>query len=125
MTLTTQQLDKATDLGKDAGYASGSWVFDGNTSRETLEQAQRWNEDGDPEFYDHFGARSLFSGEYAGDYTEHDLAADCELEDADEDGSGYSAQYRADLDDLMDRYEEAFLDAHMDEVERVISEHLS
>lgn len=36
------------DLGYRAGEAAGSWVIDGNTSRETCERILRGIEEGDP-----------------------------------------------------------------------------
>ncbi len=51
--------------GYDAGLAAGSWVIDGNTSRETAEWILQGVEDGDPEVYDL--APSPLSGEHGGE----------------------------------------------------------
>ena len=49
--------------GYEAGRAAGSWVIDGNTSRETCERILQGYEDGDPEIMDM--QPSPLSGEWA------------------------------------------------------------
>jgi hypothetical protein len=68
--------------GYDAGTATGSWVFDGNSTAETVKSVLQGFEDGDPEVMDMCPAP--LSGEWAGesmvellgdDYTDDDAEA--------------------------------------------------
>lgn len=57
------------------GKAAASWVFDGNTNRETYAHVLKGIEDGDPEVMDSIRTPSL-SGEFADDYSEAQLMSD-------------------------------------------------
>lgn len=57
------------------GIAAASWVFDGNTTRETYERFLNGIESGDPEILDSVREPSL-SGEYGDDYSEDDLMSE-------------------------------------------------
>jgi hypothetical protein len=57
------------------GKAAASWVFDGNTTRETYARMLKGIDDGDPEVMDSVRTPSL-SGEYGDDYSEDDLMSD-------------------------------------------------
>jgi hypothetical protein len=72
-------LARATELGTDAGRAAASWVFDGNTSRETYARVLAGIDDGDPAVMDAYREPSL-SGEFADDYSEAGLAWDLGIE---------------------------------------------
>lgn len=64
----------AYELGYAMGLAAATWVFDGNTSRETYERVLKGIEDGDPEIYDAYRLPDL-SGEDADGMTPVGLAA--------------------------------------------------
>jgi hypothetical protein len=49
------------------GHAAASWVFDGNTTRETYAAFLSGYNDGDPKIMDHYQPRSWLSGEWAGE----------------------------------------------------------
>ena len=68
----------ASRLGRDAGTAAASWVFDGNTPEQAHLRVLRGTEDGDPQVLDAWQPPAL-SG--CGDYTEAGLAADLGLAD--------------------------------------------
>lgn len=87
---------KAVELGRAAGKAQASWVFDGNTSRETYAWFLKGIGELDSKVMDSVREPSL-SGEFAGDYTEADLWDDLGLEvpgpDDPEDYSEYADAY--------------------------------
>ena len=50
---------RAYDLGYGAGVSAASWVFDGNTTRETYAWFLKGIEEGDPQVYDSVASPSL------------------------------------------------------------------
>lgn len=101
-------MDNAREIGTDHGRTAASWVFDGNTDRETYETFRRGMEDGDPEILDRIPAADL-SGQWAEGYTVADLMADCCGGNTD------------DPDEIIAAYEDAFTAAATAEVERMIA----
>lgn len=97
-------------IGERNGKNAASWVFDGNTSIETYQTVLSGINEGDPQVYDMF-REPTFSGEYADDYSIHDLA--------DEVGINYNATLTDDMDKLGDEYLDAARTAFWDEIERV------
>jgi hypothetical protein len=71
---------KAEELGRDAGKAAASWVFDGNTPREEYQRVLRGIEEGDPAVLDATEPPAI--GPAAG-YDPGDLARDLSIEPAD------------------------------------------
>lgn len=59
---------RAAKIGRNAGVAAASWVFDGNTTQETYKSFLAAIEGGDPLILDSVRTPDL-SGEFAGDYT--------------------------------------------------------
>lgn len=104
---------RARRIGREHGRNAATWVFDGNTSRETYERFARWIADGDPELWDHM-PRDGMSGEWADSYGRRELAKDLEV-----------PPQRDGLDEWCDAYSEAFGFAAMREVERAVLEALS
>lgn len=102
--------DDAAKIGREHGKSAASWVFDGNTTAETYRWYVRGIDEGDPEVLDSLREPSL-SGEFAGDYSEQDLARDLELDDDE-------------LDDAANAYNEAASEAFWHEVERAARYHL-
>jgi hypothetical protein len=74
----SQVWETAQKNGRDAA----SWIFDGNTTRETYERFQKGIDEGDPEVLDSVRTPSL-SGEYSDDYSEEQLMEDCGYVDHD------------------------------------------
>ena len=68
----------AEDLGRDAGKAAASWMFDGNTTERAYRRVLHGIEEGDPQVLDAWQPPAPSDGE---DYTEADLAADLGLAD--------------------------------------------
>lgn len=104
-------IDNAREIGTDHGRNAASWVFDGNTDRETYVAFRRGIDDGDPEVLDFIPTADL-SGQWAEGYTVADLMADCCGGNTD------------DPDKIIAAYEEAFVAAATAEVERMISAQL-
>lgn len=94
-------------MGQDAGEGAASWLFDGNTSRETYVKVLKGIEDGDPEVMDMLPNPNL-SGEWAGDPTPKSI-----LEELGTDEDDPAA------DDLLLAWEEAASQAVVDEATRV------
>ncbi len=92
---------KAYKAGYEHGSNAGSWVIDGNTSRDSATRILKGIEDGDPEIMDM--QPSPLSGEWAGESI-----------------SELSAQYGVDLsdDDKASDFEQGFSDGYWNEVER-------
>lgn len=100
---------RAAELGRDAGKAAASWVFDGNTSEETYQRVLRGIEEGDPAVLDATEPPALGPG--AG-YDPGDLARDLGIEPGD----------RA-LPRAVSAYADAFTDAFWQETERAARDH--
>jgi hypothetical protein len=71
----------AEDLGRDAGKAAASWMFDGNTPEDTYRAVLCGIEDGDPAILDAYPSPDLSAD---GGYTEADLARDLGLDGEDQ-----------------------------------------
>lgn len=63
------------EVAQRNGKAAASWVFDGNTTRETYAACIKMLDEGDPALYD-FARTPSLSGEFAGEYSEDDLMSD-------------------------------------------------
>lgn len=110
-------VEEARELGAEHGKAAGSWVFDGNTDEATLRECLRMDEEGDPEFDDHWGSLDPLSGEWADGLTPETLfdELDIEREGCEESLSEWVRE------EIETAYEEGFRDAHRDEVLRSAS----
>lgn len=97
----------AAALGRDAGLASASWVFDGNTDESTYRAVLAGIEDGDPMVLDSFNWPNL-SGEWVGDPTPQSLMSEL----------GADGLTPEEEDDLCRIWEESASDAFIGEVER-------
>ena len=110
---TESQLDslmaQAERIGADHGRSAGTWVVDGNTSDETKGRILRGIQDGDPEIMDGIRCAPL-SGEYAGDYTIGDLAADLDLDDEE-----WEPELQTEIEDA---YVNAYVSAFWAQVEK-------
>src|ERR1019366_10814787 len=107
-----QTIDQASKIGAEHGRNAASWVFDGNTSDETYRRVLAGIGDGDPRIMDSYRTPDL-SGEYAGDYTDSDLAADLGI-----------SQGSDEMDDAATAYNDAASEGFWSEVERVAREHV-
>ena len=101
----------AEDLGRDAGKAAASWVFDGNTPEDTYRNVLRGIEDGDPAILGAHPAPGLSAD---GGYTEADLARDLGLDDEDQL-----------FPDAVTAYLDAAAETFWHETERLAREHLA
>jgi hypothetical protein len=106
---------QARARGAEDGKAAGSWVFDGNTDEVAYRNAMVWNDEGDPLFEEYFGAPNPLSGEHADGLTVSQLI----------DELGYTELTPEEVDEVAASYEEAFFDAHREEVLRVALEQSS
>jgi hypothetical protein len=95
----------ARTLGKERGHAAATWVFDGNTPRETYEWVLKGYEDGDPEVLDMEPAP--LSGEWADSPTPSSLVKELDLAETE------------DEETILREYEEAYSVAFWHEVIRV------
>ena len=102
---------RAAELGRDAGHAAATWVFDGNTPEESYRRVLRGVEDGDPAGLDAIEPPAI--GPAAG-YDQDDLACDLGLEPGD------PALPRA-----TSAYADAFTGSFWTEVERAARENTS
>ena len=100
---------KAEELGRDAGKAAASQVFDGSTPDEAYQRVLRGIEDGDPAVLDPVEPPAI--GPAAG-YTEDDLARDLGIDPRD----------RA-LPRAVSAYEDAFTGSFWQETERAARDH--
>lgn len=107
--MSGQGIDNAREIGTDHGRNAASWVFDGNTDRETYVRFRWGIESGDPEILDSIVPAADLSGQWAEGYTVADLMADCCGGNTD------------DPDEIIATYEDAFHAAALAEVERMIS----
>jgi len=100
----------AGKLGRDAGKAAASWIFDGSTPEGTYRRVLRGIEDGDPLIMDAYQAPGLSA---ATGYTETGLADDLGLDAGDEALAGAVTAY-------LDTAAESF----WHEAERIARAHL-
>jgi hypothetical protein len=105
-----EALELARKIGSEHGQATGTWVFDGNTTRATYEWAARGIDDGDPAVLNVIGqdGPSLY-GRNA-EFTARDLC--------DKIGVDYDLTETAEVDQIADAYEQEAGDAFWAEVER-------
>jgi hypothetical protein len=101
----------AGNLGRDAGRAAASWIFDGNTPEDTYRAVLRGIDDGDPAILDAYPPPGLSAG--AG-YAEADLACDLSLDHEDELPP-----------DAVTAYLDAAGESFWHETERLAREHLT
>jgi hypothetical protein len=99
---------KAEELGRDAGKAAASWVFDGNTP-DAYQRVLRGIDDGDPAVLDAIEPSAIGS---AAGYDQEDLARDLGIEPGD----------RA-LPRAVSAYGDAFTDSFWQETERTARLH--
>lgn len=76
---------KAHALGKEAGVAAGSWVFDGRNSTEDYARIGKGIEDGDPEILDALPQPDL-SGEWADGPTVRSIMSELGVDGTDHPG---------------------------------------
>ena len=69
-------INKARNLGRDAGEAAGSWAADGSTDAEYALRTIQQLEDGDPEAWGYLPEIPNLSGEWADSPTPRSLADD-------------------------------------------------
>ena len=100
---------RAAELGRDAGRAAATWVFDGNTPEDAYRRVLRGIDEGDPAILDAIEPPAI--GPAAG-YDQDDLARDLGIEPGD----------RA-LPRATSAYADAFTDSFWHEVERTAREH--
>jgi hypothetical protein len=104
--------EKAASIGAEHGYNAATWVFDGNTTRETYAAVLKGIEEGDPMVLDNCEAPSLAFTPHAEDgYTESDLAYDLGVDISDPSSA-------PEFDAAGDAYRQASSQAFWDEVER-------
>jgi hypothetical protein len=102
---------EAASLGRDAGKAAASWMFDGNTPEDAYRAVLRGIDDGDPAILDAHPVPGLSAG---GGYSEADLARDLGLDSEDQLPPGAATAYLAAADQTF-----------WDETERLAREHLA
>jgi hypothetical protein len=95
---------------QENGKAAASWVFDGNTDKDTYRKVLQGIDDGDPEVMD-----GLYPGSLRGGYTDRDILADAKWVPHD----GTSLR-----DELIEQYDREIVDAFWNEVERQAVEQL-
>lgn len=102
------------DVGREHGAALGSWVIDGNTSRDAAQAIVNGLQMGDPTVYDQLP--QLQMGEWADDPTENDIVSD----------AVYRAKLKVDpnglapeeMDELINEYQDGWVEGRDGEVER-------
>ena len=102
---------EAVSLGRDAGKAAASWMFDGNTPEDAYRAVLRGIDDGDPAILDAHPAPGLSAD---GGYSGADLARDLGLDGEDQLPPGAVTAYLAAADQTF-----------WDETERIAREHLA
>ena len=98
-------------LGRDAGKAAASWMFDGNTPEDAYRAVLRGTGDGDPAIP---GAHPVPGLSVGGGYSQADLARDLGLDGEDQLPPDAVTAYLAAADQ-----------AFWDETERLAREHLA
>jgi hypothetical protein len=111
MTDFTTYRDTAIELGTEHGRGAGTWILDGNSSRETAQRLVAQCDDGDPAFWDNY--RSPLSGEWADDWTPDTLMREI----------GWTTGTPEDWDEIVTAYEVAHGTAWAEEVERLARFH--
>jgi len=101
----------AASLGRGAGKAAASWMFNGNTPEDAYRAVLRGIDDGDPAILDAHPAPGLSAG---GGYSGADLARDLGLDGEDQLPPGAVTAY-------LDAADQTF----WDETERLAREHLA
>jgi hypothetical protein len=101
----------AASLGRDAGKAAASWMFDGNTPEDAYLAVLRGIDDGDPAILDAHPVPGLSAG---GGYSQADLARHLGLDDEDQLPPGAVTAY-------LDAADQTF----WDETERLARDHLA
>lgn len=112
---------RAFGLGVEHGTNAGSWVFDGNTSDETIRRVLQGYEDGDPEIMEM--CPNPLSGEWAGDPTPADILREVGLDPGDD--TARDVEMDNIEDDVLTAYEMAFQDGFWDEVIRTANARIS
>lgn len=102
----TDLMNDAYTLGEQHGRAAGSWVIDGNTTRETAQAVLSGYEDGDPLVMDM--QPSPLSGEWADSMTPQRLMVEMGLDPS----TTYPPESGMHEDDICDAYEQGFSDAY-------------
>jgi hypothetical protein len=115
----TQYENEAREMGRRAGIAAASWVFDGNTSPFQVERMVKWMDDGDPQYEQYLPARPNLSGEWADDPTPGTLAY--EITGLDSDYPGFDQI----VDAIADAWEAGVDETFEVECERILREALS
>ena len=108
--LATAEESEAFELGKQAGHAAGSWVFDGNTSEAEYRRVLDGYEAGDPEIMDL--EPSPLSGEWADSWTPRSLGDELGVIDTED------RDYELRIEAISDAYEQGFSESFWDEVTR-------
>lgn len=110
----TQYERDAYARGVEAAKAAASWIIDGNTPREHIEQLARWGDDGDPRLDDHLPNRPNLSGEWADAPTPASLAVEIL-------GTGPdTAEREEQVDAICDAFEQGVDDTFTQECERIV-----
>jgi hypothetical protein len=108
MTDFTQYEEAARELGTEHGRAAGSWILDGNSSRESAQRLLDMIEDGDPELWDSYA--SPLSGEWADGRTPDDILSEIDYPET---------RTPEEYDDIIRAYEDAHSSAWESEVNRL------
>lgn len=106
---------RAAEIGRAHGTNAASWVFSGNTPRQTYERWRKGIDEGDPEIMD-----AIPSPDFSSQWVDGDIVRRLLTE--------VTTRAIGDLssmkDELVTAYEQAFAEAAQAEIERTISEQL-
>jgi hypothetical protein len=102
-------IEEAEGIGRDHGKSAASHLEfrDEDTARRCIQL----DEDGDPEWYEYWGAPAPLSGEFADSMTPKRLLEEMDLD--------LDTVTDVEEQEICDAYENAFVDAHRDEVIRL------
>ena len=103
-------LSAVEKLGKADGAAAASWVFSGNTDRQTYAQWAQWLANDDDELWEHYAPP--LSGEWADELTPRDLVTNL--------GLALDVIHDSDENQICDAYETAHRDAWLAEITRAV-----
>lgn len=106
-------IERAVELGTEAGRSAAGWHYDGNTTTEAYRVTLGMIEDGDPAFE----VPGFLSGEWVDDTTEAEVMVELGLDLLDEDDWL--------VNECANQYIDAAVIAYTEEVERVCRLHLS